>query len=95
MIRDSMSDFENINMIAIIFLQYFANGRDDVMTITMEADGFPPAVCKIVNNTDLNMTVTIETKSLMLRLTMPADVPGMIGWSRDTALIERIDKEGV
>ena len=91
-IRDSMTDLTNVNVLTMSCLQSAGSAEDD-LTIIIEADGMPPAVCIVAFDDDLNLTATAEARSFLLRLTIPADVPGVLGWSKENALIERIERQ--
>lgn len=91
MIRDSMLELNlhGPNVITLICLQA-ADNPGSVLTLTLAADGYPPAVCKVCFDSDLNLDATVSAGSVNLRLTLPADTPGLIGWSLKNALIEPI-----
>ncbi len=88
LVRDSMTG--QINILTVVCLQT-ANGEDGVLTVRLECDSLPPAVCKIHFDPSLNLDATVEVGSLKLRLTIPATEPGEPGWSRENALIERVE----
>lgn len=89
LIRDSMLDMNlyGPNVVTLVCLQA-ADNPGEVLTLTLEADGYPPAVCKICFDSDLTLTADITSGSVCLCLTLPADEPGIIGWSLRNALIE-------
>ena len=87
-----MTDLTNVNVLTMSCLQSAGSAEDD-LTIIIEADGMPPAVCIVAFDDDLNLTATAEAGSFLLRLTIPADVPGVLGWSKENALIERIERQ--
>ena len=89
--RDAMLCIEDQNVLSMVCLQC-ADSSGSVLTITMEADRLPPAVCEVTFDTDFNLTATVKTQSLTLLLHMPATNPGNIGWSKETALIEEADR---
>lgn len=96
-IRDSMTfedmtDFANINILTMMCLQS-ADNEDYDLTVIIEADGMPPAVCIVAFDNEYNLTATVEAGTFLLRLTIPADVPGVVGWSKENALIERIERQ--
>ena len=88
LVRDSLTD--RLNVLTVVCLQT-ANGEDGVLTVRVECDSLPPAECKIRFDSLLNLDATVQTGSLTLRLTLPATEPGVPGWSRENAFIERIE----
>lgn len=91
-IRDSMTDFTNINVLTMSCIQS-ADSVDDDLTVIIDADNMPSAVCIISFDNEYNLTATVESGAFLVRLTIPADVPGVIGWSKENALIERKERK--
>lgn len=90
LIKDSMN-LSNMNVLTLVCLQY-ANGSGDVLTVIVKAPGLPDAVCTVIFDEMLNLEARVEVAPIVIRLTMPASVPGVIGWDEKDALTELVER---
>lgn len=92
LIRSSMTDDENMNVLMAICLQ-LANVKDGVSKMEMEAEGLPPAVCTITIDEELKMTTLVRSGNVFLKLTLPPAEPGIPRWNIEDAFIEKMRGE--